>query len=59
LKQFDKALDEIITFLKNHPAELYKVTLKELMVDIFKGNIQNEIHIEELKKLAIENKIFD
>lgn len=59
LKEFDKALNEVITFLKNHPAELYKVTLKELTTDVFRGYIQNEAHIKILKQIAIDNKIFD
>ena len=58
LKEFDKAINEVIYFLKNHQAELYKVTLKELMIDIMKGNIELESQIEELKRLAIENKIY-
>ena len=58
-KEFDKAINEILHFLKLYPAELYIVTLKELMIDIYKGNIQEELVVNEIKKLALENKIFN
>lgn len=57
-KEFDKAINELLQFLKHYPAELYIVTLKELMIDIYKGNIQEEFYINEIKKLALQHKIF-
>ena len=58
LNEIDKALREVLKFLKSNPANLYKVTLKELMIDIYAGNIQDVEVVDEIKMFAIENKVF-
>lgn len=57
LKDYDKALDEIINFLSGNEAILYKVTLEELLMDIKKGFINEEDKVHKIRELAIQNNI--
>ena len=57
LKDYDNALLEIITFLKYNPAELYKITLGELLEDIKTGNISDDAVVNAIKILAEENGV--
>ncbi|MGU3375127.1 hypothetical protein [Chryseobacterium sp. M5A1_1a] len=57
LKDYDSALNEIINFLSNNKAHLYKVTLEELLFDIKKGNINEEVVVYKLKELALKNNV--
>ena len=59
LNEINKALYEVLEFLKSNPANLYKVTLKELMIDIYAGNINDAEVVNAIKMLAIENKVFE
>lgn len=42
LKNFDEALIEIINFLEDNKANLYKSTLEELLIDIENNTIENQ-----------------
>lgn len=55
LKDFDSALAEIIHFLSHNEADLYKVTLEELLTDINDGFINDEDIISKIKALALQN----
>lgn len=57
LKDFDKALNEIINFLSCNEAKLYKVTLEELLIDIENGHIPEEKIVLKIKDLALKNNI--
>ncbi|ASK30159.1 hypothetical protein CEY12_08545 [Chryseobacterium sp. T16E-39] len=57
LEDYDDALDEIINFLSNNKANLYKVTLEELLLDIKKGLINEENKTCKIKELAVQNNI--
>lgn len=55
LKDFDKALEEIIHFLSYNEADLYKITLEELLKDIRNGFINEEAIVSKVKELALKN----
>ncbi|MDR6486639.1 tetratricopeptide (TPR) repeat protein [Chryseobacterium vietnamense] len=55
LKDFDRALEEIIRFLSLNEADLYKITLEELLSDIKNGFINEQTIISTIKKLALKN----
>ncbi|MDW9379365.1 hypothetical protein [Chryseobacterium sp. JV558] len=55
LKDYDNAFDEIIDFLSNNEADLYKVTLEELLTDIKDGYINDKDIISKIKELALQN----
>ncbi|MBB6330137.1 tetratricopeptide (TPR) repeat protein [Chryseobacterium sediminis] len=55
LKDFDNALAEIVDFLSNNEADLYKVTLEELLTDIKDGFITDKEIISKIKELALQN----
>ena len=55
LKDYDRAFDEIIEFLSNNDAELYKVTLEEFLTDIKEGFINDKEIISKIKELALQN----
>jgi len=57
LKDYDNALGEAISFLSNNEADLYKVTLEELLLDIKNGYINKEETISKIKELAFKNNI--
>lgn len=55
LKDFDKAFEEIIRFLSFNEADVYKITLEELLADIKNGFINENTIISTLKELALKN----
>ncbi|WNI37444.1 hypothetical protein [Chryseobacterium sp. SG20098] len=55
LKDFDKALEEIIRFLSFNEADVYKITLEELLADIKNGFINEQAIISKIKGLALKN----
>ncbi|MCW3161374.1 hypothetical protein [Chryseobacterium oryctis] len=57
LKDYDNALTEVISFLSDNEANLYKVTLEELLIDIKNGYINKEETIYRIKELALKNNI--
>lgn len=57
LEDYDNALNEIINFLSHNEANLYKVTLEELLIDIKDGFINDEHIIHKIKELALKNNI--
>ena len=57
LEDYDNALNEAINFLSHNEANLYKVTLEELLIDIKKGNISEENTVYKLKELALKNNV--
>ncbi|MBB6369830.1 hypothetical protein [Chryseobacterium shigense] len=57
LKDYDRALDEIISFLSVNKANLYKITLEELLTDIKDGFINNKDISDKIKELALNNNI--
>ncbi|MDQ0595428.1 tetratricopeptide (TPR) repeat protein [Chryseobacterium ginsenosidimutans] len=57
LKDYDNALNEVISFLSNNEADLYRVTLEELLIDIKKGFINKKDTIHRIKELALKNDI--
>jgi tetratricopeptide (TPR) repeat protein len=57
LGEYDKAFEEIINFLSSHKANLYKVTLEELLTDIKNKAIRDEWLIEKIQELANENNV--
>ncbi|WP_411812426.1 hypothetical protein ACLB9Y_04655 [Chryseobacterium scophthalmum] len=57
LEDHDNALDEIINFLSHNKADLYKVTLEELLTDIKDGFINEEETVYKIKELALQNNI--
>ncbi|PRB03566.1 hypothetical protein CQ046_09335 [Chryseobacterium sp. MYb7] len=59
LKDFDNALAEIIHFLSFNEADLYKVTLEELLTDIRDGFINDEDIVSKIKELALKNNCFE
>ncbi|KAB1232364.1 hypothetical protein [Chryseobacterium viscerum] len=59
LKEFDNALAEIIRFLSFNEADLYKVTLEELLTDIRDGFINEQDIVSKIKEFALKNKCFE
>jgi len=57
LKEYDTALNEIISFLSKNKADLYKVTLEELIIDIKDGFINKDETISKIKELALKNNV--
>ncbi|WP_312300647.1 hypothetical protein [Chryseobacterium sp.] len=57
LEDYDHALHEIINFLSHNEANLYKVTLEELLTDIKNGFINDEDIIHKIKELALKNSV--
>lgn len=57
LKEYDKALKEITEFLSCNKANLYKVTLEELLSDVKKGFIKEKEMINQIKKIAKQNNV--
>ncbi|MEJ5048782.1 hypothetical protein WH221_03040 [Chryseobacterium culicis] len=57
LKDFDSALAEIIHFLSHNEADLYKVTLEELLTDIKDGFINDQDIISKIEGLALKNNV--
>ncbi|MCT2409289.1 hypothetical protein NZD88_17200 [Chryseobacterium antibioticum] len=57
LEDDDNALNEIISFLSNNKANLYKVTLEELLTDIKEGFINEEATVYKIQELALKNNI--
>jgi tetratricopeptide (TPR) repeat protein len=57
LKEYDNALNEIISFLSKNKADLYKVTLEELLIDIKDGFINKDETISKIKELALKNNV--
>ena len=57
LKDFDSALAEIIHFLSHNEADLYKVTLEELLTDIKDGFINDQDIISKIKGFALKNNV--
>lgn len=57
LEDYENALNEIINFLSHNEANLYKVTLEELLIDIKDGFINDEHIIHKIKELALKNNI--
>lgn len=57
LENYDNALNEVINFLSHHDADLYKVTLEELLTDIKDGFINDEGIILKIKELALKNNV--
>ncbi|HCN49431.1 MAG TPA: hypothetical protein DIT10_10090 [Chryseobacterium sp.] len=57
LEDYDNALNEVIRFLSHNAANLYKVTLEELALDIKNGNISEESTVNKLKELALKNNV--
>lgn len=57
LEDYDSALNEVINFLSHNAANLYKVTLEELVLGIKKGNISEESTVSKLKELAFKNDV--
>ncbi len=57
LEDYENALNEIINFLSHNEADLYKVTLEELLIDIKDGFINDEHIIHKIKELALKNNI--
>jgi hypothetical protein len=57
LKDYDSAFNEIISFLSNNKANLYKVTLEELLTDIQDGFINDRNFVEKIQNLAQENNV--
>ncbi|WP_126650645.1 hypothetical protein [Chryseobacterium aureum] len=55
LKDFDKSLQEIIRFLSFNEADVYKITLEELLADIKNGFINEQAVIAKIKELALKN----
>ncbi|MFN1218827.1 hypothetical protein ACKW6Q_17815 [Chryseobacterium kwangjuense] len=57
LENHESALNEIISFLSYNEANLYKVTLEELLVDIKNGNISEENTVYKIQELALRNNV--
>lgn len=57
LEDHERALNEIISFLSHNEANLYKVTLEELLVDIKNGNISEENTVYKIQELALRNNV--
>jgi tetratricopeptide (TPR) repeat protein len=57
LEDYDNALNEVIGFLSNNEANLYKVTLEELLIDIKEGFINEKDTVYKIKELALQNNI--
>jgi len=57
LKEYGLALKEIFRFLKDHEAVIYKDTLEELLLEIEKGNIQDDREVKTIQYLAEKNKV--
>lgn len=57
LKDFDNALAEIINFLSYNEADLYKVTLEELLTDIKDGFINEQHIISKIEGFALKNNV--
>lgn len=57
LKKNKNALIEIFNFLKKNPAELYLITLEELLEDVKSGNIVDKEIIDAIKFLAKKNNV--
>ncbi len=57
LELYDKALMEIIRFLKFNRADLYLTTLEELNLDLKSGNINDPTIALKLRELIISNNI--
>jgi len=55
LKDFDHALNEIIRFLSFNEADVYKVTLEEVLTDIKNGFINEQAIVSKIKELALKN----
>jgi len=55
MKRSEDAFHELIRFLENNPAELYKVTLEELLEDLKNGYMKD--FESEIKNLAKNNGI--
>lgn len=54
LKDFDNALKEMLRFLSCNEADLYKVTLEELLTDIRDGFINEEDIVSKIKGFALK-----
>lgn len=57
LKKYDEAFEEIFHFLSFNEANLYKVTLEELLTDIQAGYINDEDNIKKIQNLAQRNNV--
>ncbi|THV58647.1 hypothetical protein [Chryseobacterium candidae] len=57
LKDFDKALEEIIRFLSFNEADVYKITLEELLTDIRDGFINEENIVSKIKGFALKYNV--
>lgn len=57
LEDNESALNEIISFLSYNEANLYKVTLEELLTDIKNGNISEENTVYKIQELALRNNV--
>lgn len=56
--KIDEALSEVINFLSEFPANLYKITLEELLVDVNEDRIQGEFAAKILF-LAKKNNVLN
>lgn len=54
LKDFDNAFKEMLHFLSFNEADLYKVTLEELLTDIRDGFINEEDVVSKIKGFALK-----
>ncbi|KUJ54849.1 tetratricopeptide repeat protein [Chryseobacterium aquaticum] len=57
LNEYDNALNEIISFLSKNKADLYKVTLEELLIDIKDVFINKDETTSKIKELALKNNV--
>lgn len=57
LEDHESALNEIISFLSHNEANLYKVTLEELLTDIKEGFINEETTVYKIQELALKNNV--
>lgn len=57
-EDYDNALNEIIRFLSDNEADLYKTILEEFLIDIKRENIADMEIIYKMKELALKNKIY-
>lgn len=58
LEDYDNALNEAINFLSHNEANLYKITLEELLTDIKNGFINDEDIVHKIKELALKNSVY-
>ncbi|WP_343680580.1 hypothetical protein [Chryseobacterium arthrosphaerae] len=58
LEDYDSALNEIISFLSDNKADLYKSILEEFLIDVRIENIADTDIVYKMKELALKNNIY-